>query len=134
VSTAAPGSIVPVAVNATGDPAAPETEAVARWVPTVPDSFQELVAIPFELLILLPGVITAPGSRAVQVTDTPLWGSPLRVMITRREFGSVLPAGALCPSPLLLAVLATSAMVPDIAVAVKVTGDPVAPEALAVAF
>src|SRR5213596_2888826 len=65
-----------VAVNVTGEPVSPPTEAVAVCVPAPGPSARDEVAMPFTSVKDVTGVIDPPAGPAAQWTCTPCTGSP----------------------------------------------------------
>src|SRR5205807_1659305 len=121
--------LIAVAVNPTGEPASPGTVAVAVWVPAALPSTRVADAMPLPLVAEL-GVIDPPPATA-QVTVTPLTGLPARSLTsTVYALASVAPIVSVWVLPPARAMVVA---LPCVAVAVKVTGEPVSPPTDAVA-
>src|SRR5207247_4081891 len=99
--TCAAGSGVPCAVKLTGLPESPADMAVNVLDPAVVESVQlPTVAIPFASVVWADPVTLPLPRPAAKVTDTPDTGlSNASVTITDGGFGTVVPAGAVCPLP-----------------------------------
>src|SRR5690349_4133621 len=100
---AAAAPAMPVALNATGEPVAPDTVALAACAPAVWPSVQVPVAMPDASVTALAGA-TDPPAAALQTTVVPLCGAPSLVTTTRSGFARAVPTTALWASPLAVAV------------------------------
>src|SRR5207249_1352923 len=130
IELAAP--VVPVAVKVTGLPVSPLAVAVSEFGPTVGPSVHDVTAaIPFPPVVT--GVVGVDGPRAEEganVTLTPATGLPFAsCTITEGGVATVVPAVADWLFPALTAIELAAPAVP---VAVKVTGLPASPLAVAV--
>src|SRR5690606_9394656 len=89
-----------VALNATGEPAAPLTTARAVWFPTAAPSVQRIVAMPWALVFELAAAMEPPPVSTFQATGTSAAGAPSSVTVTDSGSASSAPAGPDWPSPL----------------------------------
>src|SRR2546425_6298166 len=69
-----PPPAVAVAVNVTGEPVSPPTDAVAVWMPAVSPSVRVAVAMPFTSVSDVAGVIEPPPDATAHATVTPCTG------------------------------------------------------------
>src|SRR5437867_9655842 len=99
ISRSGTGPDTAVAVNDTGDPCAPLTDALAAWVPAVLPSVQVVPAIP-SASVKDPAGSTAPPPAACQSTCTFGLGTPASVTTTWSAFASGLETVPVWPSPL----------------------------------
>jgi hypothetical protein len=123
---------VPVAVKVTGEPANPVAVAVSVFAPTtVPKVQAGLVAIPTLSVITEPEDANVPAPLlTAKVTATPLTALPCAsVTVTEGAVPTTVPTVALCGFPDRTAIRAAAPATP---VAVKVTGEPLNPVAVAV--
>src|SRR5213078_1596815 len=123
---------VPVAVNVTGLPVSPVAVAVSEFGPAVGPSVHDVTAaIPFAPVVTgVVGVTEPPPDATANVTLTPPTGLPFASRtITEGAVATAVPAGAVWPFPALMAIWVA---VPAVPVAVKVTGLPASPLAVAV--
>src|SRR5439155_885993 len=123
---------VPVAVNVTGLPASPVAVAVSEFGPTVGPSVHEIASAsrraPVDIGVV--GVTVPPPEATANVTLTPATGLPFAsCTITEGGVATVVPAVADWLFPALTAIELAAPAVP---VAVKVTGLPASPLAVAV--
>ena len=129
-STVGGGGGVPVAVKATGEPAKPVAAPSAPWPPSVAPRVQTVVA-PVVSVVEVVGATEPPPLVACQVITTPATPLPnWSAARTLRGAGSAMLTSPVCASPLLRASVVAA---PGRAVAEKLTGDPLAPETVAVA-
>src|SRR5439155_7946909 len=130
IELAAP--VVPVAVKVTGLPVSVPEVAVSVFGPAVVPSVHEVTAaIPLAPVVTgVVGVTEPPPDATANVTLTPPTGLPCASRtITEGATGTAVPAVADWPSPALIAIELAAPAVP---VAVKVTGLPASPVAVAV--
>jgi hypothetical protein len=123
---------VPVAVKVTGEPVSPATVAVSVFAPTVVPKVQAgLVAIPALSVTTAPEDTNEPPPLpTAKVTGTPLTALPCAsVTTTEGAVATAVPTVALCGFPDRTAIRAAAPATP---VAVKVTGEPLNPVAVAV--
>ena len=125
---------VAVAVKPTGEPVAPLRVAVADCCPDVWPSVHVVVAMPVASVTDFGGFTEEPAPTAAHATESPATGAPLSVTRTRSGFVRLVATVPVCAFPLAEAVIAMSGTGAAVAVAVKVTGEPVAPANVAVAF
>src|SRR5439155_1651068 len=123
---------VPVAVNVTGLPASPVAVAVSEFGPAVgPNVHDVTAAIPLAFVVTgVVGLTVPPPEATANVTLTPATGLPFASRtITEAGVATVVPAVADWLFPALSVIELAAPVVP---VAVKVTGLPVSPLAVAV--
>jgi hypothetical protein len=122
---------VPVALNVTGLPVSPGVVAVSVFVPAVVPSVQPpTVAIPSAPVVWLPPLIVPPPDATANVTATP--ETALALASVAFTAGLVLSVDATVAVWLLPAFIKITLAGPGFPVAVKVTGLPVRPDAVAV--
>ena len=124
---------VAVALMVTGLPVrTPEVAVIVLVTAAVPRVQLPTVAIPEAFVTGDPPVRPPPPAVTAKVTETPDTGLPwASVTSTDGAMARVAPTVSACPPPALSAMILAA---PCVAIALKVTGDPISPPTVAVTF